>query len=380
MSLIEISRNIPLCSEEFSQENEDSFDILYGCKKLLSQSNMKSIKIIFHEIVDMKAINREIYTTGIVDNSSRTFYSSFFTNFQDYIADLNSLIAIPSMFKNIDKAFKINSNENFFDRVFYNNSFNPQNAYDINGSIFNLDELLESKKIKNTYKFIIFWENLDSINLDFLLELTKISKNKITFFFISSYDNFIEKKFSLSKNKITSNYLINSIDSIKFENNDDESKENSNVLYIFDNRYLQSKYHVLKFPWLVILNKKNIQLNSSLFRKEEIENIVQNFRNIHPTSVINNKNLFWVSLNNQCKKSLIKEINESISENGYKMIFFYVEMNASIAMEGKECLYNIDGYFTGNLCGKNFNTFKAFTQKLCQEKKLQNIYYNLSNN
>lgn len=373
-SFIDNAKNSPPTSEDYLPGNEESHDIILKCKSLLFESQIDSIRIIFHEIVDIKSIKREIFINGIVDMAYKSSYFPFLNKFQDYIADLDCFLAIPSLFKEVDKKFKVNNNDNFFDRVFYNNSFRSQNAYDINGNNFYMEDLLNTENIRNTYKFLIFWESLESINIEPILELANLSQNKITFFFISSIDNFIEKKIMLNEKQINYSPVKAKIQ----ENNGNNIEISPNIFYIFDNRYLQSKYYVLKFPWLTIINKENLELYSSIFRNEEIESKINNFRNVHPTSVENTKNLVWVNITDNIKKSIIKEINEKLSKNGYKQVYFYMEMSAVIAKKGIDCIYNIDGYFIGTLKGQSFNAFKYFTNKICEEKKLKNIYYSLS--
>ena len=361
MSINKITEGNPNESEEYFPINENYYDILSDCKSLLTEQKMNSIRIIFKEIVDIQSIKRQIYINGIVDIPNKILYTNFLNIFLDYISDLDSFINLPLVFQEYDRKLQgenktNNNNDNIYDKVFYVNSANRQNIFNINGSIIYFEDLLEKEEIKKNLKLLIFWEGIKESESDIkqYLNLAKNYNKYLTVIFISDIGNFVKKKAFLQENNY---YRVLNSDGI---NENEKFNINNNVYFIFDDKFLHSKYYVIKFPWFVILNKNNEIFDSGVIRAEEIQDKIDNFLGENPESKQNINNLFWIDLSNKIKINLIRKINLELTKKNYKNIHFYIETNASIASEKLMSSFDIDAYFIGSLKFKNFNVFKQF--------------------
>ena len=195
-------------SEEYFPVNENYYDILSDCKSLLTEQKMNSIRIIFKEIVDIQSIKRQIYINGIVDIPNKILYTHFLNIFMDYISDLDSFITLPLIFQEYDKKFQgekntNNNNDNIYDKVFYVNSANRQNIFNINGNIIYFEDLLEKEEIKNNVKLLIFWEGIKESDTDIkqFLDIAKNYNKYLTVIFISDIGNFVKKKNFFTRKK-----------------------------------------------------------------------------------------------------------------------------------------------------------------------------------
>ena len=339
--------------------NEDSYEIMMECKSLLRDSKIDSIRIILKEIVDLKSIKRQIYINGIISPQNKLNYKSFYNTFLDYISDLDSFLSLPNLFGNNLK--------NTYDRIYYIDPSKTNNLVNIKGDIIELEELLNKEEVKDKLKLLIFWKNADDIekDMDIYLNLAKTYNKCIHLIFISTNEDFVEKKLYLNEKKFYR------------ENENSKTAFYNNVEYIFDDKYLFNKYFVIKFPWFTLLDKNNNIYDSGFLRKDEIKNIIDNFLGNNPESGKNIDNLYWVDIGNKIKINLIKEINLLLSEKDYNDVFFYVEMNISIALQDYNTVIDIDGYFTGDLNGKDIKEFKRIAQNICDSKKIKNIHFNL---
>ena len=378
MSINKITEGNPNESEEYFPINENYYDILSDCKSLLTEQKMNSIRIIFKEIVDIQSIKRQIYINGIVDIPNKILYTNFLNIFLDYISDLDSFINLPLVFQEYDRKLQgenktNNNNDNIYDKVFYVNSANRQNIFNINGSIIYFEDLLEKEEIKKNLKLLIFWEGIKESESDIkqYLNLAKNYNKYLTVIFISDIGNFVKKKAFLQENNY---YRVLNSDGI---NENEKFNINNNVYFIFDDKFLHSKYYVIKFPWFVILNKNNEIFDSGVIRAEEIQDKIDNFLGENPESKQNINNLFWIDLSNKIKLNLIRKINLELVKKNYKNIYFYIETNASIANENLMSSFDIDAYFIGTLKFQDFNVFKGFAEKICKEEKIKNIHFNI---
>ena len=302
MSLYKIPNGKPNDSEEYLSLNENYYDILSDCKSLLSDNNMNSIRIIFNEIVDINSIKRQIYINGIIDMSNEILYSQFLNTFLDYISELDSFINLPKIYQqeqDQEKSINNSGYKNIFDKVYYVTSSKRQNIYDINGNISYLEDLLAQKEFENKLKILIFWKDEKDLeeNMSEYLSLAKNYNLYMNFIFISNINNFIQKKKFLQENNY---YRI-------LEDNNDKMKDN--IYYIFDDKFLHNKYHVIKYPWFVILSKNNDIFCSGILRLENIKNKIDNFIGVNPDSKQNINNLFWIDLSNKIKLNLVRKIN-----------------------------------------------------------------------
>ena len=378
MSINKITEGNPNESEEYFPINENYYDILSDCKSLLTEQKMNSIRIIFKEIVDIQSIKRQIYINGIVDIPNKILYTNFLNIFLDYISDLDSFINLPLVFQEYDRKLQgenktNNNNDNIYDKVFYVNSANRQNIFNINGSIIYFEDLLEKEEIKKNLKLLIFWEGIKESESDIkqYLNLAKNYNKYLTVIFISDIGNFVKKKAFLQENNY---YRVLNSDGI---NENEKFNINNNVYFIFDDKFLHSKYYVIKFPWFVILNKNNEIFDSGVIRAEEIQDKIDNFLGENPESKQNINNLFWIDLSNKIKLNLIRKINLELVKKNYKNIYFYIETNSSIANENLMSSFDIDAYFMGSLKFQDFNVFKGFAEKICKEEKIKNIHFNI---
>ena len=378
MSINKITEGNPNESEEYFPINENYYDILSDCKSLLTEQKMNSIRIIFKEIVDIQSIKRQIYINGIVDIPNKILYTNFLNIFLDYISDLDSFINLPLVFQEYDRKLQgenktNNNNDNIYDKVFYVNSANRQNIFNINGSIIYFEDLLEKEEIKKNLKLLIFWEGIKESECDIkqYLNLAKNYNKYLTVIFISDIGNFVKKKAFLQENNY---YRVLNSDGI---NENEKFNINNNVYFIFDDKFLHSKYYVIKFPWFVILNKNNEIFDSGVIRAEEIQDKIDNFLGENPESKQNINNLFWIDLSNKIKLNLIRKINLELVKKNYKNIYFYIETNSSIANENLMSSFDIDAYFMGSLKFQDFNVFKGFAEKICKEEKIKNIHFNI---
>jgi hypothetical protein len=364
MSINQVQLGKPYDSEEYFPLNENYYDILSDCKSLLSENQMETIRIIFKEIVDINSIKRQIFINGIIDMSNKILYTQFLDAFFDYISELNSFINLPLIFQDKENN---SSNKNIFDKVYYVTSTKRQNIYDINGNIIYFEDLLAQKEFEQKLKLLIFWKNEKDIeeNMNQYLSLAKNYKSLMNFIFISNIENFIQKKKFLEEN----NYyrvLDDNIGRIK-----------DNIYYIFDDKFLINKYHVIKYPWFVILSKDNNIFTSGVLRLENIQNKIDNFTGNNPESKQNISNLFWIDLSNKIKLNLVRKINLELSNNHYKNIHFYIETNSSIASNDLLSSFDIDAYFFGKLEDPNIEEFKQFAERICEKEKIKNIFYNI---
>ena len=378
MSINKITEGNPNESEEYFPINENYYDILSDCKSLLTEQKMNSIRIIFKEIVDIQSIKRQIYINGIVDIPNKILYTNFLNIFLDYISDLDSFINLPLVFQEYDRKLQgenktNNNNDNIYDKVFYVNSANRQNIFNINGSIIYFEDLLEKEEIKKNLKLLIFWEGIKESECDIkqYLNLAKNYNKYLTVIFISDIGNFVKKKAFLQENNY---YRVLNSDGI---NENEKFNINNNVYFIFDDKFLHSKYYVIKFPWFVILNKNNEIFDSGVIRAEEIQDKIDNFLGENPESKQNINNLFWIDLSNKIKLNLIRKINLELVKKNYKNIYFYIETNSSIANENLMSSFDIDAYFMGSLKFQDFNVFKGLAEKICKEEKIKNIHFNI---
>ena len=366
MSINKFQSGKPYDSEEYFPLNENYYDILSDCKSLLSENQMETIRIIFKEIVDINSIKRQIFINGIIEMSNKILYTQFLDAFLDYISELNSFINLPLIFQDKENN---SSNKNIFDKVHYVTSTKRQNIYDINGNIIYFEDLLDQKEFEQKLKLLIFWKNEKDIeeNMNQYLSLAKNYKSLMNFIFISNIENFIQKKKFLEEN----NYyrvLDDNIGRIK-----------DNIYYIFDDKFLINKYHVIKYPWFVILSKDNNIFTSGVLRLENIQNKIDNFTGNNPESKQNISNLFWIDLSNKIKLNLVRKINLELSNNHYKNIHFYIETNSSIASNDLLSSFDIDAYFFGKLEDPNIEEFKQFAERICEKEKIKNIFYNMKN-
>ena len=372
MSLYKIPNGKPNDSEEYLSINENYYDILSDCKSLLSDNNMNSIRIIFNEIVDINSIKRQIYINGIIDMSNEILYSQFLNTFLDYISELDSFINLPKIYQqeqDQEKSINNSGYKNIFDKVYYVTSSKRQNIYDINGNISYLEDLLAQKEFENKLKILIFWKDEKDLeeNMSEYLSLAKNYNLYMNFIFISNINNFIQKKKFLQENNY---YRI-------LEDNNDKMKDN--IYYIFDDKFLHNKYHVIKYPWFVILSKNNDIFCSGILRLENIKNKIDNFIGVNPDSKQNINNLFWIDLSNKIKLNLVRKINLELANNNYKNIHFYIETNSSIANENSLSSFDIDAHFFGFLESQNIDEFKQFAERICAKEKIKNIFYNIKN-
>ena len=365
-----ISKGRPNESEEYLPLNENYYDILSDCKELLSEQNMDSIRIIFKEIVDLNSIKRDIYINGVIELPNKISYLQFLNKFLDYISELDSFINLSSFYQEKDKIeIEQNNQKNNFDRVYYVSSTKRQNIYDIDGNRIFFENLLEQKEFEQKLKILIFWNDINDIEskIKQYLEIAKKYILNVNFIFISNIDNFIQKKTFLLEN----NYYRILDQNTKLIKN--------NTYYIFDDKFLHSKYYVVKYPWYVILNKNNNIFDSGILRLENIENKIDNFIGINPESKQNISNLFWIDLSNKIKLNTIRKINLELNKHNYKNIHFYIETNSSIANKDLLSSFNIDAHFFGKLGNENIDRFKNFAEYLCEKEKIKNIFYNIEN-
>ena len=351
----------PQESDEYLSLNENYYDILSDCKSLLSEYKIDSIRIIFKEIVDIYSIKRQIYLNGIIDMSNKFLYSKFLETFLDYISELDSFINLPSIFK------EQNNNKFSLDRVYYVASTKRQNIYDIDGNSFNFEDFLGQKDYEQKLKILIFWKDEKDIeeNMNQYLSIAKNYNSYMNFIFISGQENFIRKKNFLLENNF---YRIL---------NDKIEKIKENIYYIFDDNFLCHKYNVISYPWLVILNKNNDIFCSSILRKENIKNKIDNYLGNNPESKQNISNLFWIDLSNKIKLNLIRKINLELSKNNYNDIHFYIETYSSIARNELLSSFDIDAHFFGKLEEQNIEKFKEFAEQICRKEKIKNIFYDI---
>ena len=369
MSINEISNGKPYESEEYLPLNENYYDILSDCKSLLSENNMNTIRIIFKEIVDISSIKRQIYINGIIDMPNKILYIQFLNTFLDYISELNSFINLPIIFQEQGKNFDNPDNNNIFDKVYYVTSSKRQNTYDINGNILYFEDLLEDKKFENKLKLLIYWKDEKDIekNMSTYLSIAKEYNLYMNIIFISDINNFIQKKKFLQEN----NYYRVLEDKMEIIND--------NIYYIFDDKFLINKYHVIKYPWFVILSKNNDIYCSGILRKETIQNKIDNYIGKNPDSKQNINNLFWIDLSNKIKLNLVRKINLELAKNNYKNIHFYMETNSSIANDDLLSSFDIDAHFFGKLePSQNIEEFKHFAERICENEKIKNIFYSIS--
>ena len=154
-------------------------------------------------------------------------------------------------------------------------------------------------------------------------------------------------------------------------------KIENNIYYIFDEKFLFNKFHVIKCPWFVILNKNNDIFSSGILRLENIKNKIDNFIGTNPESGQNISNLFWIDLSNKIKLNLVRKINLELANNNYKNIHFFMETNSSIACDNLLSSFDIDAYFFGNLENKNIDKFRQFAEKICEKEKIKNFYFKI---
>ena len=352
-------------TEEYMPLNENYYDILSSCKSLLSENKLDTIRIIFKEIVDINSIKRQIYLNGVIDISNKILYSQFLDTFLDYISELNSFINLPLIFQEQNKI--TNDFQNIFDKVYYVTSTKRQNIYDINGNITFLEDFLAQKDFDKKLKLLIFWKDNKDIeeNMSQFLLIANNYSNNVNFIFITDIENFIQKKKFLIENNY---YRV--ID-------DKMEKIENNIYYFFDEKFLFNKFHVIKCPWFVILNKNNDIFSSGILRLENIKNKIDNFIGTNPESGQNISNLFWIDLSNKIKLNLVRKINLELANNNYKNIHFFMETNSSIACDDLLSSFDIDAYFFGNLENKNIDEFKEFAEKICEREKIKNFYFKI---
>ena len=369
----EISEGNPNESFEYFSLNENYYDILSDCKSLLTEQKMDSIRIIFKEIVDVQSIKRQIYINGIVDIPNKILFNTFLNSFLDYISDLDSFINVPLIFQEYDKKLKNgnDTNNSIYNKVYYVNSSKRNNIYNINGNVIYLEDLLERNEFKKQLKILIFWNDINDIDIQHYLNIAKNYNKYLSIIFISDIEGFIQKKKYLQEN----NYYR----TLNPDNPNDNSISNNkdNIYFVFDEKFLHNKYYVIKFPWLVILKENNEIFDSGILRPEEIQKKIDNYLGENPESQQNTNNLFWIDLSNKIKINLIRKINLELAKNNYKNIYFYIETNSSIASEKLMSSFDIDAYFIGSLKFQDFNVFKEFAEKICKEEKIKNIHYNI---
>ncbi len=369
----EISEGNPNESFEYFSLNENYYDILSDCKSLLTEQKMDSIRIIFKEIVDVQSIKRQIYINGIVDIPNKILFNTFLNSFLDYISDLDSFINVPLIFQEYDKKLKNgnDTNNSIYNKVYYVNSSKRNNIYNINGNVIYLEDLLERNEFKKQLKILIFWNDINDIDIQHYLNIAKNYNKYLSIIFISDIEGFIQKKKYLQENNY---YRILNPDN---PNDNSISNNKDNIYFVFDEKFLHNKYYVIKFPWLVILKENNEIFDSGILRPEEIQKKIDNYLGENPESQQNTNNLFWIDLSNKIKINLIRKINLELAKNNYKNIYFYIETNSSIASEKLMSSFDIDAYFIGSLKFQDFNVFKEFAEKICKEEKIKNINYNI---
>ena len=294
-------------------------------------------------------------------------YIQFLDSFLDYISGLNSFISIPLIFQEQEENLNNPSNKNIFDKVYYVTSTKRQNIYDINGNIIYFEDFFAKSEFEQKLKLLIYWNEENDIkeNMSQYLSIANKYNLYLNCVFISDIENFIKKKKFLQEN----NYyrvLDNKIRRI-----------NDNIYYIFDDKFLNNYYHVIKFPWYVILGKNNNIFSSGVLRLENIENKINNFIGINPESKQNINNLFWIDLSNKIKLNLVRKINLELVKNNYKNIHFFIETNSSIACNDLLSSFDIDAYFFGKLEDSNIDKFKAFAERICEKEKIKNIFFKI---
>lgn len=375
MSSIRMSEGISTESEEYFPLNENYYDILDDCKSLLTEQKMDFIRIIFKEIVDVQSIKRQIYIMGVVDIPNKLLYSNFLNIFLDYISELDSFITLPQIFQqqNISKKDQTNNKNDMYDKVFYINSTKRQGIFNINGNKIFFEDLLEKNGLKKDLKLLIFWKDISDIERDIneYINLSKNYRKYISVIFISDIEGYFEKKTFLQEKKY---YRVLDPDILTDNEN---ANFNDNIYYVFDENFLHNKYYVIKFPWLVILNKNNDIMDSGILRVEEIQDRIENFLGENPKSGQNINNLFWIDLSNKIKLNLIRKINLKLAKGNYKNIYFYIETNVSIANDKYMSSFDIDAYFFGTLKFQDFKIFKEFAEKICKEEKIKNVHFNI---
>ena len=198
----EISEGNPNESFEYFSLNENYYDILSDCKSLLTEQKMDSIRIIFKEIVDVQSIKRQIYINGIVDIPNKILFNTFLNSFLDYISDLDSFINVPLIFQEYDKKLKNgnDTNNSIYNKVYYVNSSKRNNIYNINGNVIYLEDLLERNEFKKQLKILIFWNDINDIDIQHYLNIAKNYNKYLSIIFISDIEGFIQKKKYLQEN------------------------------------------------------------------------------------------------------------------------------------------------------------------------------------
>ena len=368
MASKEVLEGKPNDSEEYFPLKENYYDILSDCKSMLSENNMNTIRIIFKEIVDINSIKRQININGIIDMSTKILYTQFLNIFLDYVSELDSFINVPLVFQEQENNANNKSGiNNIFDKVYYVTSSKRQNIYDINGNILFFENLLVEKEFESKLKLLIFWKDENDLkeHMEQYLSLAKDYNLYMNFIFISDINNFIQKKKFLQEN----NYYRVLDDKI--------GKIKDNIYYVFDDKFLKNKYHVIKYPWFVILNKTNDIFTSGILHIENIRNKIENFIRPNPDSKQNINNLFWIDLSNKIKLNLVRKINLELSKNNYPNVHFYIETNSSIACDDLLSSFDIDAHFFGNIGEQNIEEFKAFVERICEREKIKNIFYNI---
>ena len=375
MSSIRMSEGISQESEEYFPSNENYYDILDDCKSLLIEQKIDFINIIFREIVDVQSIKRQIYIMGVVDLPNKILYSQFLNAFLDYISELDSFITLPKIFQQQNITTKnITDNKDYiYDKVLYVNSSKRQSVFNINGNKIFFEDLLENKGLKKDLKLLIFWRDIGDIEKDIneYLNLAENYNKYLSVIFISDKEGYFEKKSFLQEKKY---YRVLDPDNLTENEN---ANFNDNICFIFDENFLHNKYYVIKFPWFVILNKKNDIFDSGILWAEEIQGKIENFLGENPKSGQNTNNLFWIDLSNKIKLNLVRKINLKLAQSNYKNIFFYIETNVSLSSKEIMSSFNIDAYFYGSLKFQDFKIFKGFAEKICKEEKIKNIHFNI---
>ena len=371
MSKNSIPNSQPNESDEYLPVTENSYEILCDCKSLLTSHKMDTIRIIFKEIVDVQSIKRHIFTNGIIDMTNKILFSDFFNSFLDYISESDDFIITHPIFE--EKA--LNNYEDIYNKIYYINSSKRQNIFNINGNIIYFEDFLAKEELKNNLKLLIFWRDKKDIesNMKNYIDIAKIYSKYLSIVFISNISDFVEKKLFLQENNY---YRAMDNDT---QNMSDKNYLQSNVYYIFDDKFLQNKFYVFKYPFFTLLNTNNDILDSGILMAENIQERIANFLDENPNSGQNIKNLFWLDLSNKIKINLVRKINLEIKKYNYKNIYFFIETNSSIANENLKSSFDIDAYFIGNVSFQEENNFKELAKKICDENKIENIHFRLNN-
>ena len=347
--------NTPIESDEYTLKTEDSFEVIKKLRELLSSSKLDSVRIIFEERTNIEEVRRKISTIGVVDHTMKLLYKNYIYNYEKYVSDLSCLIS---------SQHQIISNITSID------SFRSQRIFDINGNPIVYSTLSEDKEMKKKLKLLIFYEDIDTVNMEDVISLAKLYFEKLLIFVVSKLDNFIEKKEKLLDKRYYRNIDKNT--SIK------DSFINKHITYLFDKDFLVNKYFCDRYPWCVILDKDDTILYQNDLTSMELKPVIKNYLSPNPKSLKNLDNLFWVDLPNSIKLNLVRDFNLKLQSNGFKYVYFRVETYAIIAKENLLSTFDINAIFSGYVKDeRELKSLREFGDKLCESKDISNVQYKI---